>query len=91
MKKITFSIFAALCVAIAFEAHRVHSLAQEQGADQVPPKIDEFGKISCEDEMARLELLGAELRKNSALQGYIIIYGGRRGPRNLWRAAWSAK
>ncbi len=41
-------------------------------------KIDSFGAIQCDDEMARLDMLAIELQKAPGTQAYIFIYGGRR-------------
>src|SRR5215210_4877350 len=41
-------------------------------------KIDSFGSIDCEDEMARLDNFAIELQNAPGAQGYIFIYGGRR-------------
>jgi hypothetical protein len=51
--------------------------------------FDEFGNISCEDELARLDNLAITLQNDPTLQVHIIIYGGRVGFRNeaLARAA----
>lgn len=49
-------------------------------------KVDEFGDITCEDEMARLDAFAVELRNDPNAQAYIIIYGGRRGRRNEAKA-----
>lgn len=45
-------------------------------------KFDEFGKINCEDEMARLDGLAIELQNVPGLQAHVVFYGGRIGPRN---------
>jgi hypothetical protein len=41
-------------------------------------KIDSFGAIDCEDEMARLDNFAIELQNAPDAQGYIFVYGGRR-------------
>ena len=68
-------------VAIVFLAPLTRGDAQAP-ANPSLRKFDEFGNINCEDELARLDSLAIELRNNPNLQGYIIIYGGRRGRRN---------
>lgn len=51
--------------------------------------FDEFGNITCEDELARLDNLAVTLQNEPALQVQVVVYGGRVGPRNeaLARAA----
>lgn len=49
-------------------------------------KFDEFGNVTCEDELARLDNFTSELQNNAEAQGYIIVYGGRRGRRNEAKA-----
>ena len=41
-------------------------------------KIDSFGAIDCEDEMARLDNFAIELQNAPEAQGYVLVYGGRR-------------
>ena len=52
-------------------------------------KLDEFGDVTCEDELARLDRLALEAQKTPNSQVHIIVYAGRRGRRNeaLARAA----
>ncbi|MDH3492924.1 MAG: hypothetical protein OEM82_05195 [Acidobacteriota bacterium] len=50
--------------------------------DPPPQKIDEFGRINCEDEMARLDLFAVSLQNDPSSIGFIIIYGGEKGKRN---------
>jgi hypothetical protein len=50
----------------------------------IPPgcdlkKIDEYGDINRADEKARLDNFAVELRNDPTAQGYVIVYGGRRG------------
>ena len=45
------------------------------GIDHV--KLDEYGPVCAEDEMARLDNFAIELQQNPRLQGYIVFYGGR--------------
>lgn len=51
--------------------------------------FDEFGRINCEDELARLDNLAITLQNDPTLQVHIVIYGGRVGFQNeaLARAA----
>lgn len=51
-----------------------------------PRKVDEFGNINCEDELARLDALAVILQNEPASRSYIIIYGGRTGQRNEAKA-----
>jgi hypothetical protein len=51
-----------------------------------PRKLDEFGDVACEDELARLDMLDNALRESPEAQACIIVYGGRRGRRNEAKA-----
>lgn len=51
-----------------------------------PNKFDEFGNVTCEDELARLDNFAISLQSDPRLRAYIIVYGGRRGRRNEARA-----
>ena len=44
-------------------------------------KIDTFGPLECDDEMARLDNFAIEVQKAPDARGYIVIYGGRRDTR----------
>jgi hypothetical protein len=44
-------------------------------------KLDEFGNINSEDTKARLDNLAVELQNDPTLQTYLVVYGGRTGPR----------
>jgi hypothetical protein len=46
-----------------------------------PRKIDEYGAITCEDEMARLDNYAVELQSGVSTRAVVIVYGGRRGTR----------
>jgi len=46
-----------------------------------PRKIDSFGAINCEDEMARLDNFALEIQNSPEAQAYISVYGGRRDTR----------
>ena len=55
-------------------------------ATQVPRqeesrRFDEYGPIAYDDEKARLDNYAIQLQNEPNAQGYIIVYGGRRGPR----------
>ena len=67
-------------------SHLNISFAQNQMVIQSPGKFDEFGDINCEDELARLDNFSIQLQSDPNLQGYIVIYGGRRGRRNEAKA-----
>jgi len=51
-----------------------------------PQKFDEFGDVTCEDELARLDSLASELQKVQDSRTYIIVYGGQHARRNEARA-----
>ena len=61
-----------------------------RGVDKVlvgdPRKVDEFGNINCENELARLDAFAVTLQNEPESRGYIIIYGGRTGKRNEAKA-----
>lgn len=44
-------------------------------------KLDEFGNINSEDTKARLDNFVVELQNDPTLQAYLVVYGGRFGPR----------
>lgn len=41
-------------------------------------KFDEYGKIRAADENARLDNFAIEIKADPTVQGYLIVYGGRR-------------
>jgi hypothetical protein len=45
-----------------------------------PTQFDTYGRIARNDEKARLDNFAVALQNDPAAQGYIITYGGRRGP-----------
>jgi hypothetical protein len=51
--------------------------AQAAAAQTAPSKVDEYGDICCDDEMARLDNFATHLQNNPDARGYIIYYGGR--------------
>jgi hypothetical protein len=55
-----------------------------------PVKLDEFGDLNCEDEMARLDNFVIHLQNTPSAQGYIIFYGGRRFRSRLPRVGQAA-
>jgi hypothetical protein len=56
-------------------------VAQSSFAANTPRKVDEYGAINCEDEMARLDNYAIELQNDPSAQAVVIVYGGRRGTR----------
>ena len=48
-------------------------------AAQVAEKLDEFGGLQCEDEMARLDMYAIALQNAPHSLAYVVAYGGRRG------------
>ena len=70
------SIAIAVCLAAwAFAAVGVRSAPVDAR------KLMEFGNVSWEDEMSRLDYLDRQLRDEPESIAYIIVYGGRRGDR----------
>ncbi|HEY0083834.1 MAG TPA: hypothetical protein VGB61_13655, partial [Pyrinomonadaceae bacterium] len=45
-----------------------------------PSQFDTYGRIARNDEKARLDNFAIQLQNDPGAQGYIIAYGGRRGP-----------
>ncbi|HEV7902308.1 MAG TPA: hypothetical protein VGO96_00600 [Pyrinomonadaceae bacterium] len=45
-----------------------------------PTQFDTYGRIARNDEKARLDNFAVALQNDPGAQGYIIAYGGRRGP-----------
>ena len=45
-----------------------------------PQQFDTYGRIARNDEKARLDNFAVALQNDPGAQGYIIAYGGRRGP-----------
>jgi hypothetical protein len=41
-------------------------------------KLDEFGDLNCEDEMARLDNFAIHLQNDPSAKGLMIFYGGQR-------------
>ena len=81
MKSIILGICIALSVAVVPESIVAVCFALEQ-----PRKFDEFGNVTCEDELARLDNFTNELLNDANAQGHLIVYGGQRGRRNEARA-----
>lgn len=81
MKLIIFIICIALSAVVSPESNVAVCIAPEQAR-----KLDEFGNVTCEDELARLDNFTNELLNDANAQGYLIVYGGRRGRRNEAKA-----
>ena len=54
-------------------------ISEDSSAARTPRKVDEYGAINCEDEMARLDNYAIELQSVPTAQAIVIVYGGRRG------------
>lgn len=68
---------ATLCIILIWAGHLFA---------QNPNKLDEFGDVNCEDEMARLDNLAVQVQNEPETVGHIIVYGGRFGRRGEARA-----
>ena len=51
------------------------------GLGRTPLKFDEFGKLSCSDELLRLDNYGNKLRTVPDALAVVVVYGGRFGTR----------
>jgi hypothetical protein len=74
-KKTRLVRLSILCLALV--AAQIVINAQDPAALNEPRKIDEFGDICCDAEMARLTNYLIELQNDPTTQGYVIYYGGR--------------
>lgn len=81
MKSIVFCICFVFGLAVLSESYVATCSVIEQ-----PHKFDEFGDVTCEDEMARLDNFTHGVLANPESRAYIIVYGGRRGRRNQAKA-----
>jgi hypothetical protein len=81
MNSIVFGICFVLGVAVISESYVATCSVIEQ-----PQKFDEFGDVTCEDELARLDNFTHGVLANPESQAYIIVYGGQRGRRNEAKA-----
>ncbi|HZG51024.1 MAG TPA: hypothetical protein VEZ40_02710 [Pyrinomonadaceae bacterium] len=81
-----FCLCVVACIILRCDDYGSSGLAQTQPSMQFSNRLDEFGNITCEDEMARLDNLSVHLQSNPGYQGYMIVYGGRRGKRDEARA-----
>jgi hypothetical protein len=81
MKSIVFGICFVFGVAVLSESYVSTCSVIEQ-----PQKFDEFGDVTCEDELARLDNFTHRVLASPVSQAYIIVYGGQRGRRNEAKA-----
>jgi len=77
MRSITLGICILLSVAFS-----PHTYAASSSISEQTRRLDEFGDITCEDELARLDYFTNELLSDADARGYLIVYGGRCGRRN---------
>ncbi|MFM9903606.1 MAG: hypothetical protein ACKVQJ_03430 [Pyrinomonadaceae bacterium] len=80
MKKTIVALFTSVIFVISAQA----ALVENPG--DAAKKVDEFGNINCEGEMARLDAFAQMLQNSPDSIGYIIIYGGSKGKRNEAKA-----
>jgi len=64
-------------IAICLAAWGVGALSVSSGLAEAR-KLMEFGNVSWEDEMTRIDYLESKLREEPESIAYIIVYGGRR-------------
>lgn len=86
MKLRIFCLSLAFFAALSSGNEQLNCFAQEQPAMGLSKNFDKFGDINCEEELARLDNFFAHLQSNPNYQGYMIVYGGRRGKRNEAKA-----
>ena len=67
----TLRILALICLTIL--------TASDVCAVNNPRKVDEYGALICEDEMARLDNYAIELKNDATTKAVVVVYGGRRG------------
>lgn len=70
------SMLSILCALWLITAQSI-SLAAQEGAR----KVDEYGAVQCEDEMARLDNYLNEFQNSPEARIAVIVYGGRRDTR----------
>ncbi|HEV2799368.1 MAG TPA: PKD domain-containing protein [Pyrinomonadaceae bacterium] len=58
----------------------VEATPQPTPPPPTPTQFDTYGRIARNDEKARLDNFAIQLQNDPGAQGYIIAYGGRRGP-----------
>jgi hypothetical protein len=81
MKPIVFGICLVFGLAVLSE-----NITATCSASERPQKFDEFGDVTCEDELARLDNFTHGVLAIPESQAYIIVYGGRRGRGNEAKA-----
>jgi hypothetical protein len=86
MKLRFFCTSLAIFLTLSFDSYRRNCFAQTPAGRQHDRKADEFGDISCEDELVRLDNFSVHLQNAAGAHGYIIVYGGRRGKLNEAKA-----
>jgi hypothetical protein len=79
------TILLAICFVVSVAVLSEGSLATCSVLEQ-PRKFDEFGDVTCEDEMARLDNFTITVLNNPHSKAYVIVYGGRRGRLNEAKA-----
>lgn len=52
-----------------------------------PVLVDEFGRVSCEDFLARIDAFVSVLQANPQDSGYVVIYDGAKNPKGLKKFA----
>jgi hypothetical protein len=62
------------------------SATSPEKLSQLPLKIDEFEKGSCDNERSRVRYLISVLQSEPKAQAYVIIYGGKNGTHNEVKA-----
>jgi hypothetical protein len=76
---------AALAGCLALAAPSADAARGQTGASAV--RLDEFGRVACGDELARLDNLAIELESDPRLVAYVVVRGPRRaGRKGLSRA-----
>jgi len=73
-------------ITLSLDNYGLNCFAQTQPGTHFEKEFDEFGDITCEDELARLDNFSVYLQNAPDTLGYIIVYGGRRGKRNEAKA-----
>ena len=81
MNAVILGICILLSPIVSTKSSAASPFAQEQRR-----KYDEFLNTTCEFEHAALAHFRTELLKDADTRGYIIVYGGRRGPRSEAKA-----
>ncbi|HMT09246.1 MAG TPA: hypothetical protein PKA82_14680 [Pyrinomonadaceae bacterium] len=82
-----FSVYS--CPSIEYARHQekyLEALGPGKIISNSPKKFDEFGNISCEDELARLDNLVLHLQNDPRTMAFIVVYGGKTGKKNEAKA-----